>query len=60
MKTKVIFLIASVGILIGLVSAYIYNKHTSALPPVHVEKNPYEAGLYAKALLKATRQTARI
>ncbi len=53
MKTKVIFLIASVGILIGLVSAYIYNKRTSALPPVHVEKNPYESGIYATGIIES-------
>jgi len=53
MKTKIIFLIASVGILIGLVSAYIYNKRTSALPPVHVEKNPYEAGIYATGIIES-------
>lgn len=53
MKTKVIFLIATIGILIGLVSAYIYNKHITALPPVHVEKNPYENGLYATGIIES-------
>ncbi|MGC9258133.1 HlyD family secretion protein [Desulfurella sp.] len=53
MRTKIIFLIASIGILIGLVSAYIYNKRTTALPPVHVEKNPYEAGLYATGIIES-------
>lgn len=53
MKTKLIFLIAIVGILIGLVSAYIYNKRTTALPPVHVEKNPYEAGIYATGIIES-------
>ncbi len=53
MKTKIIFLIASIGILIGLVSAYIYNKRTSALPPVHVEKNPYNDGIYATGIIES-------
>jgi HlyD family secretion protein len=53
MKIKPLLIIAIVGILIGIISAIIYNEKATPLPPVAVSYNPYEAGIYATGIVES-------
>ncbi|MHB1697518.1 MAG: HlyD family secretion protein [bacterium] len=53
MKNKLVYVIAVIGIMAGLVSAYIYNKKIKALPPVSISYNPYSTGIYAEGITES-------
>ncbi|WP_226841426.1 HlyD family secretion protein [Acidithiobacillus ferrooxidans] len=51
MRNKILFGLAIVGILIGLVSAYIYSWQTPPLPPIATNYDPYVNGIYADGII---------
>lgn len=57
MKIKVLILIASFGILMGLVSVLFYNETSEHRPPVAVSYNPYKNGIYATGIVESFQPT---
>lgn len=53
MKIKPLFVVASAGILIGIISAIIYNEKAKPQPPIAVSYNPYKAGVYATGIIES-------
>ncbi len=54
MSNRVIFTIAIIGILAGLLSAYIYGGTRKAEPPVfNPASNPYGKGIYANGIIES-------
>jgi HlyD family secretion protein len=54
MRNKIIFSLAVMGILAGLVSAYIYGLAKKPLPPAfQPAPNPYEKGVYANGIIES-------
>ncbi|ASG24495.1 efflux RND transporter periplasmic adaptor subunit [Nitrospirillum viridazoti] len=57
MKLKILFLFAAIGLLLGIVSAYVAAQQLSAQPPVFSPApNPYANGIYANGIVES-RQT---
>ncbi len=51
---KVIFALAAIGILIGLVNAYVYSQEIPAQPPAfNPAANPYSKGIYANGIIES-------
>src|SRR5208282_1164801 len=51
---KIIFTIAGIGILAGLVAAYIFGMERKAQPPVFKPvSNPYESAIYANGMIES-------
>lgn len=57
MNTKYLFLIALLGILAGVTSVGVYNKKIKAQPPLAVNYNPYETGIYATGIVESDQTT---
>ncbi|MHB1494173.1 MAG: HlyD family secretion protein [Acidithiobacillus sp.] len=53
MRNKILFGLAIVGILIGLVSAYIYSRQTPPQPPLATNYNPYVKGIFANGIIES-------
>lgn len=53
MKIKSLLVIASVGILAGLISVFIYKERVKAQPPIAVNYNPYDAGVFATGIVES-------
>ncbi len=53
MKTNKLFMLASGGILAGLISVYFYNENIKPQQPLGVSYNPYEAGIYATGIVES-------
>ncbi|MBL6750072.1 MAG: efflux RND transporter periplasmic adaptor subunit [Nevskia sp.] len=54
MKNRVLFILAGVGVLVGLVSAYLYAQQIPAQPPVFSPAaNPYGKGIYAEGIVES-------
>ena len=53
MRNKILFGLAIVGILIGLVSAYIYSRQTPPQPPLATNYNPYVNGIFANGIIES-------
>ena len=53
MKTKYLFAIAIVGIIAGIVSVMVYNERVKPQPPLTVNYNPYENGIYATGIVES-------
>jgi HlyD family secretion protein len=54
MRNKIIFIIAGIGVIVGLVSAYIYSRQTPAQPPAFSPAaNPYAKGIYAEGIVES-------
>lgn len=54
MRNKIIFGLAFLGLLAGLVSAYIYGTHKKSLPPTfNPAPNPYAKGIYATGIIES-------
>jgi HlyD family secretion protein len=52
--TKIIFALAIIGILAGLVAAYIFGMERKAQPPVFKPvSNPYESAIYANGMIES-------
>lgn len=52
-RIKLLFLIAILGIIAGLISAVIYNRSTKPPPPLNVNFNPYKSGVYATGIVES-------
>ncbi len=54
MRNKILFSLSIMGILAGLVSAYLYGMEKKPLPPVfQPAPNPYEKGIYANGIIES-------
>lgn len=53
MKIRPLLFIAILGVLIGIISAVIYNERANPLSPVAVSYNPYETGIYATGIIES-------
>jgi HlyD family secretion protein len=54
MRNKILFSLSIIGILAGLVSAYIYGMQKKPLPPVFSPaSNPYAKGIYATGITES-------
>jgi HlyD family secretion protein len=54
MKRKLIFVLAFLGFVAGLVAAYVYSVQQSPQPPVFTPaSNPYAHGLYAEGIVES-------
>jgi HlyD family secretion protein len=53
MKTKYLFLIATIGILAAIVSIVVYNQKVKVQAPLAISYNPYEAGIYATGIVES-------
>jgi HlyD family secretion protein len=53
-RNKVIFFLAIIGMIVGLVSAYIYGIEKKPLPPAfNPASNPYKKGIYANGIIES-------
>ena len=58
MRTKVIFIIAAVGIALALVTAYMQGREKKALPPAFTPaSNPYGKGIYANGIIESYQES---
>lgn len=54
MRNKIIFIVAGIGVLVGLVGAYIYGRQAPAQPPAfNPAANPYADGIYANGIVES-------
>ena len=54
MRNRILFVLAIVGLLAGLGSAYLYSLHKRPLPPVfNPAPNPYAKGIYANGIVES-------
>ena len=54
MRTKVIFILAIIGLVAGLVSAYIFGIEKKPQPPAFTPaSNPYDKGIYANGIIES-------
>ncbi len=54
MRNKVIFILSIIGLLIGLVSAYIFGIEKKPQPPAfNPASNPYAKGIYANGIIES-------
>jgi len=54
MRNKLLVMFAILGILAGIVSAYVYNIKQKPQPPAFVPaSNPYEKGIYANGIIES-------
>ncbi len=55
MRQKLPFAIALLGLVAGLVSAYLYRQRAPNRAPVAVTRNPYSSGLYAEGIVQSAQ-----
>jgi HlyD family secretion protein len=56
MRSKLIFLVSGVGLVLALVSAYISGQQPSPLPPAfNPAANPYAKGIYAEGIIESNQ-----
>jgi HlyD family secretion protein len=54
MRNKVIFVLAAVGLALGLVSAFLFSQQPKAQPPVFTPAaNPYANGIYSDGMIES-------
>ncbi len=54
MRLKLLFLISALGLLIGLISAYVYTRQPAPQQPVfNPAPNPYADGIYASGIIES-------
>lgn len=53
MKTRLLFIIAILGIFAGATSVYIYTIRLKLQPPLAVNYNPYDNGIYATGIVES-------
>ena len=54
MRNKLIFILAIIGLLVGLVSAYIFGIEKKPPPPAfNPASNPYAGGIYAQGIIES-------
>ncbi len=58
MRNKVIFILSIIGLLTGLVSAYIFGIEKKPLPPAfNPASNPYTKGIYANGIVESYQKS---
>jgi HlyD family secretion protein len=58
MRNKIIFALSILGILAGLVSAYIFGIEKKAQPPVFAPtSNPYDSAIYSNGMIESDQQS---
>jgi HlyD family secretion protein len=56
MRSKVIFLVSGIGLLLALISAYISGQQPVPLPPAfNPAANPYAKGIYAEGIIESNQ-----
>ena len=56
MRSKLIFLVSGVGLILALVSAYISGQQPTPLPPAfNPAANPYAKGIYAEGIIESSQ-----
>ena len=53
MKTRILFIIAMLGIVTGAISVYVYAVRLKPQPPLTVNYNPYINGIYATGIVES-------
>ena len=54
MRSKLIFIVSGIGLLLALVSAFIFSEQPKALPPTfNPAANPYTKGIYAEGMIES-------
>ena len=54
MRSRLIFILSAIGLLLGLASAYLFGAKSTAQPPVFTPaSNPYEKGIYANGIVES-------
>lgn len=53
MRHKLLFGLALLGILIGLVSAYLYGRQAHPQPPLTTNSDPYVRGIFANGIIES-------
>ncbi|HUK57289.1 MAG TPA: biotin/lipoyl-binding protein [Nitrospiria bacterium] len=58
MRNRVVFFLSVLGIIAGLISAYVYGIQKKPLPPVfNPATNPYEKGIYVNGIIESYQST---
>ena len=56
MKTKLIFVLAALGLFLGLYSAFVYSKQPPTQPPAFAPAaNPYDKAFYANGIVESSQ-----
>jgi HlyD family secretion protein len=56
MKNKLLFIASAVGLLVGVLSAYVFGQQPSALPPAYnPAANPYAHGIYSEGMVESAQ-----
>ena len=53
MKHRLLFAVALLGIIAGLLSAYLYRQRLPTQPPLALTRDPYPSGLYAEGIVQS-------
>lgn len=54
MRNKILFILAAIGALVGMVSAYVYGLESPPQPPAfNPAANPYGKGIYAEGIVES-------
>lgn len=53
MSIKTLFMVATLGILSGIISIIVYHKKPIIQPPIAISYNPYEKGIYASGIIES-------
>ena len=54
MRNKIIFIVSAIGLILAIVSAYIFSEQPKALPPTfNPAANPYTKGIYAEGIVES-------
>ncbi len=56
MKKRLLFAVAFLGIVAGIVSAYLYHQKPAAAAPLAPSRNPYRDGIYAEGIIQSTQK----
>ena len=56
MRSKIIFIVSGIGLVLALISAYISGQQPAALPPAfNPAANPYAKGIYAEGIIESSQ-----
>jgi HlyD family secretion protein len=56
MRSKIIFIVSGIGLILALTSAYMAGKQPSPLPPAfNPAANPYAKGIYAQGIIESNQ-----
>ncbi len=53
MRNKILFILATLGIVLGVVSAYTYSRQAPPQPPLTTNNDPYAQGLFANGIIES-------